>query len=154
MAFRDHSRASIGLLAAGLLSACSHQPAAQPPPSAAAPTHELSGSYTFVTDGSQMTINGERRAGGAQSKSTWQITPCGPGCSHVVSSLGWNADLHLVDNKWQAKREVPLDCTGNGVSSSMTYTLDSTTLTGTASNDIPCSHPPSVAVLPATLTKN
>ena len=117
----------------------------------------LTGTYTFVTDGRQLTINGDPRAGGAPSTTTWEINSCGPKCSDVKSSLGWNVQFHLIDNNWQATREVPIDCGVDGettVKSSITYAIDATSLTGTVTNRIPCGHPGKVAVLPATLTRN
>lgn len=141
-----------GVLVCDSLSGCSSASSRQASTSAP-PQPELNGTYTFVTNGSQLTINGQPRAGGVPSTTTWEITPCGPACSHVKASLGWSTDLHLVDNKWQATRRLPMDCVGNPVTSTMTYVIDSATLAGTVTNDIPCGNPPSVAVLPATLTK-
>ncbi len=138
-----------------LVSGCSTQPShSAPTPKAstskpAAPT--LNGTYAFVTDGSRLTINGQPRAGGVPSTTTWEITPCGPDCGHVKSSLGWTAELHLLDSKWQATRQVPDIC--NGEASAITYVIDADTLSGTATNSLPCTHPPSVAVLPARLVK-
>lgn len=75
-----------------------------------------------------------------------RVQPC-----HLVT--WWSTDLKLVDRTWQAKREIPLDCAGSTVTSTITYTLNADTLAGTVTNDIPCGQPPSVAVLPATLTR-
>ncbi|MUM15996.1 hypothetical protein BI330_06400 [Mycobacterium sp. CBMA 623] len=134
--------AAIALILAG----CTHQ--SEPT------TTELGGTYTFVADGTQLTIDGEPRKGGTINKSTWQIEPCGPACSRVTSSLGWTADLHLIDNKWQATRELPpLECSHGAEKSTLTYVLDASTLTGTVANSLPCNKPGSAAVIPAKLTK-
>lgn len=86
------------------------------------------------------------------SKTVWEITGCGPGCAHVQSSLGWTAELHLVEHTWQATRKLPADCAAEP--SIITYSLDAQTLTGTATNSLPCAQPPGAAVVPASLTKN
>lgn len=140
------------VLVSGSVAACSSE-SGQAAGSSATGSPELTGTYTFVTDGSQLAINGGPREGGASSTTTWVITPCGAGCSHVTSSLGWDTDFRLVDRTWQATREIPLDCAGSTVASTITYKLNADTLTGTVTNDIPCGQPPSVAVLPATLTQ-
>lgn len=112
----------------------------------------LKGTYTFVADGTRLTIDGQPRQNGVRSETTWEITPCGSACSRVQSSLGWTLDLHLIDGKWLATRETPSGC-DSPVPATIHYNLDASTLTGTLTNDIPCGLQPSVAEIPATLTK-
>lgn len=141
--------------AAVCLTACSSQPSSSAPtlaPSTKEPMPALNGSYTFTTDGARLTVDGQPRAGGVVSKTVWEINACGPGCAHVQSSLGWTAELHLVEHTWHATRKLPADCAAEP--SIISYSLDAQTLTGTATNSLPCAQPPGVAVVPATLTKN
>lgn len=79
------------------------------------------------------------RAGGVVSTTVWQITGCGPGCSHVRSSLGCTIELQLADNRWQATRTLPAECTGEP--STISYSLDAAALTGTITNSIACTEP-------------
>lgn len=74
------------VLASGAVAACSSEHG-QTGGLSATGTPGLTGTYTFVTGG-QLAINGEPRPGGASSTTTWEITACGAGCSHVTSSLG------------------------------------------------------------------
>jgi hypothetical protein len=119
-----------------------------PAPGPSAP----SGTYTFFSDGTRMTVNGEPRAGGLPSSTTWRITPCGTGCATVTSSLNWTTELHLTQHTWTATRTLDINC--GHAASTITYSLNADTLTGTATNTIPCDNPPSVVVLPARLTKD
>lgn len=113
----------------------------------------LEGTYAFIADGSRMTIDGVPQANGQTSTTTWTITPCGEGCSHIVSSLGWNLDLHLINDTWQGTRELADICLGDdGTKSTVTYEINSSDLTGTVVNYMPCSRPPKTAVVPALLT--
>ena len=37
---------------------------------------------------------------GPDGQSTWNVTPCGPGCAHVADSTGWSADAHWINGQW------------------------------------------------------
>lgn len=150
--------AAIAIASTGL-SGCSTVP---PTPSAPAPTPMssgteavLEGTYTLVVDGTQNLVNGVHRANGVPTTTTWQITPCGAGCSHVESSMGWKLDLHLLDGTWQGTREVTMDCSGTPTSSSVTYKLNAQTLTGRMVNTLRCEgQTPIVVDAPSVLTHN
>jgi hypothetical protein len=134
-----------------------HNPGPGPAESASAPESKaLSGTYTFFADGRRQTVNGQPREGGQPSTTSWHITSCGTGCASVTSSLGWSVELRLAANTWQATRKLDADL-GAGCgpdSSTITYSLNADTLSGTVTNYIPCGNPHSVVVVPATLTKN
>lgn len=139
--------AAVAVGIAGELCGCSA-------PAAATPT-ELNGTYTFVVDNARAVLNGAPLQYGVPSTTTWQIVACGPGCSHVTSSIGWNLDFHLVDDEWRATRETSGDCAaGETMRSVYDYVIDAVTLTGTATNFISCGQPLGLLVAPATLTKN
>jgi hypothetical protein len=139
-----------------VLSGCTrqaHLPPAPPADAASAPGPKaLDGTYTLFADGTRQTVNGEPRAGGLPSTTTWRVTPCGAVCAKVTSSLGWTVELHLAHNAWTATRTLDVDC-GHGAST-INYSIDADTLTGTLTNYIPCGTTTSVVVLPAKLTKN
>jgi hypothetical protein len=148
-------------LVVGTVGVCALTGCARPAPRSLAPSSESapapgpsapSGTYTFFSDGTRMTVNGEPRAGGLPSSTTWRITPCGTGCATVTSSLNWTTELRLTQNTWTATRTLDINC--GHAPSTITYSLNADTLTGTATNTIPCDNPPSVVVLPARLTKD
>ncbi len=113
----------------------------------------LAGSYTFIADGRRTMIDSVPQTNGQTSTTTWMITPCGAGCSHVASSLGWTLELHLVDNAWRGTRVLADICAGDdGTKSTLTYELNTSDLAGKVTNYMPCSHPPKTAVTPARLT--
>jgi hypothetical protein len=148
-------RLVIVLVAAFVLAGCAHpahSPSAPPTDASSAPGPKaLDGTYTFLADGTRITVNGQPRAGGMPSRTTWRIVACGAACAHVASSLGWTAELHLVQNAWKAIRSTDVDC--GHKASTITYSIDADTLSGTVTNYIPCGDTPSTFVLPATLTK-
>jgi len=108
-----------------------------PPPASADP--ELAGTYSyFVTEeinrGALVDINAVR---------TWTVAPCGPGCAHVSSSAdrapdgsgGYDGDLQLVDGVWQmtvARPDLSVCNDGRRLPGTVNYSVDPTTLTGTA----------------------
>jgi hypothetical protein len=148
-------------LAISIFALCALTGCARPAPHHLAPSSEsaaapspnvLNGTYTFFADGTRMTVNGEPRAGGLPSNTTWRITPCGAGCATVTSSLNWTTELRLAQNSWTATRTLDVNC--GHAPSTITYSINADTLTGTATNTIPCGNPPSVVVLPARLTKD
>jgi hypothetical protein len=148
-------------LVVGMVGLCALTGCARPAPRSLAPSSEsapapgsnaLRGTYTYFADGSRMTVNGEPRTGGLPSNTTWRITPCGPGCATVASSLNWTTELHLTQHTWTATRTLDINC--GHTPSTITYSLSADTLTGTATNTIPCDNPPSVVVLPARLTRD
>jgi hypothetical protein len=146
----------VAVVAFSLLSGCARHthPAPAPPadvPSAPGPK-ALDGTYTLFADGARQTVNGEPRAGGLPSTTTWRATPCGTACSDVTSSLGWTVKLHLAQNTWTATRSLDVDC-GHGAST-ITYSINADTLAGTLTNYIPCGSTTSLVVVPAKLTKN
>ena len=112
----------------------------------------LDGAYTLHADGTRQTLNGRPQVGGVPSTTAWQITPCGATCARVRSSLGWTTDLHLAGGRWTATRTLDIDC-GHGPST-ITYSLDAGSLTGTLTNTTRCGATPSVVIEPARLTRN
>jgi hypothetical protein len=163
LAFHDNAsavssvvkRLVIVVVAAFALAGCAHQahsPSAPSSDASSAPAPKaLSGTYTFFADGTRQTVKGQPRAGGMPSRTTWRIVACGAGRAHVVSSLGWTAELHLVQNAWKATRSTDVDC-GHGAST-IAYSIDADTLSGTVTNYVPCGSTPSTFVEPAELTK-
>lgn len=124
-------------------------------PSDSVDTATLRGHYTLVVDGTQHLVNGAHLPNGVPTTTTWEIQPCGTGCSRVQSSLGWTADLHLVDGAWQGTRNLTMDCAGTPAPATTSYTLNAKTLTGRTVNTLSCEgQSPIVVDAPAVLTKN
>ncbi|MDO3331332.1 hypothetical protein [Mycobacteroides abscessus] len=124
-------------------------------PSDSVDTATLRGHYTLVVDGTQHLVNGAHLPNGVPTTTTWEIQPCGTGCSRVQSSLGWTADLHLVDGAWQGTRNLTMDCAGTPAPATTSYTLNAKTLTGRTVNTLSCEgKSPIVVDAPAILTKN
>ena len=113
-------------------------------PTTASADQDLTGTYTyFVTEvvdrGASAEIDALR---------TWTVTPCGSGCAHVSSSAdrqpggggAYDGDLRLVDGQWQMTVSRP-DLTvcedGRRLPGTVTYSVDPTTLTGTATATAP-----------------
>ena len=65
---------------------------------------------------------------------TWTVTPCGPGCAHIVSASGLtNADAHLVGGQWVLVRysDTAFFCAdGTRAAGTIRYTFDPKTLQG------------------------
>lgn len=126
-----------------------------PAPSNSGDPDALEGDYTLVVDGTQHLVNGAHLPNGVPTTTTWTIAPCGAGCSHVKSSMGWTADLHLEAGTWQGTRTLTMDCAGTPAPASTTYTLNAKTLTGRTVNTLRCEgQSPIVVDAPAVLTKN
>ncbi|WP_131815774.1 hypothetical protein [Mycobacteroides franklinii] len=141
------------VIAAGCGNAKEHEPSTAPNGSSG--DSVLDGGYTLVVDGSQNLVNGVHRPNGVPTTTTWEVAPCGAGCSHVKSSMGWSTDLHLIDGTWQGTRTLTTDCSGTPAPASVEYTFDSKTLTGRAVNILRCEgQSPIVVDAPAALTKN
>lgn len=90
---------------------------------APASADDFSGVYTY---------NGPPTA--TTNTTTWTVTPCGPGCAHVVSASGeTNTDAHLVGGSWTFQGQYPdaFDCAdGSIVPGIKVFTLDPNTLQG------------------------
>jgi hypothetical protein len=67
-------------------------------------------------------------------RSTWVVTPCGPGCAHIADSSGWSADAHPFDGLWRFVVDLPdgtkcnNDCTAPGT---VTFKVDAPRQEGT-----------------------
>jgi hypothetical protein len=113
-------------------------------PTAASAEPGLDGTYTYlVTEeidrGAPVEISAVR---------TWTITTCGQGCAHVSSSAdrqpygsgAYEGDLQLVDGVWQmtvARPDLAVCNDGRHLPGTVSYSVDSTTLTGTANGTVP-----------------
>jgi len=112
-------------------------------PTVASADQDLNGTYTYwVTEefdrGAPVDINALR---------TWTVTPCGPGCAHVSSSPdrgpggggGYDGDLRLIDGGWQmtvTRPDLSICDDGRRLPGTVSYSVDPTTLTGTANGTV------------------
>jgi hypothetical protein len=112
-----------------------------PAPASADP--DLNGTYAYrvteeVDSGAPVEMDAVR---------TWTVTQCGPGCAHVSSSPdrapggsgGYSGDLQLVDGLWQmtvARPDVWACNDGRRLPATVSYSVDPTTLTGTANGTV------------------
>lgn len=77
------------------------------------------------------------------TKSTWVVTSCGAGCTHVDDSDGWSADAHLVNGQWTFSIDRP-DATkcrnGSRAPGTALYSVNPAKLVGTVvtTNPAPC----------------
>jgi hypothetical protein len=74
----------LGLLAAGVSVGSA---------ASASATYPLEGTYTVVWSGGDIT--------------TWTFAPCGSGCTHLSSSMGWSGDARFSDGFWTLERNDP-----------------------------------------------
>ena len=65
---------------------------------------------------------------------TWVITPCGSGCSHVAESDDWSADATFANGPWLWSVDAPdgaLCPDGSRAPDTEHYSVDAASLTGT-----------------------
>ena len=75
-------------------------------------------------------------------QSTWFVTPCGPGCTHVADSSGWNADAHIINGRWtfEVNRPDATKCLDGWAPGTANYSVDAARLDGwvVTSKPAPC----------------
>ena len=111
-------------------------------PTTASADPGLTGTYAYfvtaeIDRGARMDIN---------DLPTWTVTPCGPGCAHVSSSdptpgasSPYDGDLQLVDGSWQmtvARPDLSVCNDGRRLPGTVSYSVDATTLAGTADGTV------------------
>jgi hypothetical protein len=70
---------------------------------------------------------------GPGTESTWFVTPCGPGCTHVADSSGWSADAHIINGRWTFSVDRPdaTKCLNDGWAPGIAnYSVDAARLDG------------------------
>lgn len=97
------------------------------------------GAYTLLSDQSQRTVNGVLTPY-QNSTATWVLGPCNAGCLNIQSSAGWSAYAYLNNGRWEFTREASWVCPdGRTLPSSVGYSFDAATLTGTSWGNVPVS---------------
>jgi hypothetical protein len=103
----------------------------------------LSGTYALIDDNN-----------GAKQLSTWTLSPCGPGCTHVASNHGGTDDAHLSGGQWVVvfdDRPDAVTCpSGHIARGTFHFSFDAVTLAGSAYSstsvgacgDPPMNYPP------------
>jgi hypothetical protein len=117
------------------------------PAPAAAPTQgQLSGAYTFFSEGSP-------QLGGGTG--TWHITPFA-GALHVESLDRWDGYFNWVGNKWVMDVQHPnsQSCNGNQVPATLHYSMDPASLQGTVFATWDCGGPQRTEPVDFNLTKD
>ncbi len=75
-------------------------------------------------------------------QSTWVVTPCGPGCTHVADSTGWSADAHIINGRWtfEVNRPDATKCLDGWEPGTANYSVDAARLDGwvVTSKPAPC----------------
>ncbi len=78
----------------------------------------------------------------SDSQSTWVVTPCGAGCTHVVDSAGWSADAHIINGRWtfEVNRPDATKCLDGWEPGVANYSVDGARLDGwvMTSKPAPC----------------
>jgi hypothetical protein len=86
-------------------------------------------------------------------RSTWVVTPCGPGCAHIADSSGWSADARPFGALWRFEIDLP-DATrcndGRRAPGTVTFKVDAARSEGTAVTIRPAPCP----LAPATQTRS
>src|SRR5579884_495008 len=75
-------------------------------------------------------------------QTTWVVTPCGPGCTHVADSTGWSADAHIINGRWtfEVNRPDATKCLDGWEPGTANYSVDAARLDGwvVTSKPAPC----------------